>query len=401
MNDEIQASDEIGADFDAELQQVQRAFERQIEGPVTQFQALDLKKTYSRHFKAEALGQTWYIKELQAGDRTAEQMRLEVLLTEYFSDPTNGGGEYFTQAKQKFTLGDRTFLIYPEYQGGSLNDRIRKRDWLNRDELVLLVKRMGHALQIVHGRNSQQYTVFFRDFNPGNILYTTDQQQQAVPLLHDFGNAACEELCPDTDEAMSRGTPLYMAHESVFLDQYAVRSGKKGDVFSFGVVLYRLLTKGGLPYLPVDEHGRDPYQNHQFKSVNDILQFRRDNTSVYSSLSERGLQGSPEFNRLVTQLDLEIKAATRQHTHAREGDLATLVGLILSVLEHPDFGQFDAWLASSAGEAVQVASETKSGDQSEVPPGQRHRGVSEGRLQQLWANRPRFLGGRKSKSTDE
>jgi len=107
---------------------------------------------------------------------------------------------------------------------------------LNQRQIVELFHRVCQAVAYAHSKQ-----VVHRDLKPGNILVTPDGQ----PHVLDFGlaKALTEEEGDDhvsiSMEGDVSGTPAYMAPE-----QAAGRRGQIGthsDVYSLGVILYRLL----------------------------------------------------------------------------------------------------------------------------------------------------------------
>jgi len=114
-------------------------------------------------------------------------------------------------------------------------DRYVKEQKLERRQILELMRSVCQAVQHAHQRG-----VIHRDLKPSNILVTEDGQ----PHILDFGLAKAF-LDEDSGRTISvegevAGTPAYMAPEQASgrLDQIDTRT----DVYSLGVILFRLLT---------------------------------------------------------------------------------------------------------------------------------------------------------------
>lgn len=117
--------------------------------------------------------------------------------------------------------------------------RLMHAETVSLDRALELAVGIADALAFAHDEG-----VFHRDLKPSNVLIN----EFGDPLLADFGLAKtldCDELTL-TGEFM--GTPRYMSPEQVSRGNKHV--GAASDQYSFGVLLYELLT-GSFPY-PVD-----------------------------------------------------------------------------------------------------------------------------------------------------
>ncbi|HEU4800964.1 MAG TPA: protein kinase [Gemmatimonadales bacterium] len=130
----------------------------------------------------------------------------------------------------------RYFIAMPRYDGESLRARL-ERGPLPLQEALAIARAVASGLAAAH-----RVGMVHRDVTAGNIFLTVDG---SVKLL-DFGIAA---LASGSDEASAaRGTLPYMSPEQLNGDAIDARA----DVWSLGVVLYRMLT-GELPFAGLTE----------------------------------------------------------------------------------------------------------------------------------------------------
>jgi tRNA A-37 threonylcarbamoyl transferase component Bud32 len=128
------------------------------------------------------------------------------------------------------------YLVSDFVPGVTLSDRLSARPTAPR-EAAQLAAALAEALQYAH-----DHGVIHRDVKPSNILI----DEHGVPHLTDFGLARRDGGdVTMTVEGQILGTPAYMSPEQAAGEGHRVDG--RSDVYSLGVVLYRMLT-GEMPF---------------------------------------------------------------------------------------------------------------------------------------------------------
>ena len=125
------------------------------------------------------------------------------------------------------------FIIMEYVDGKTLRLKIEEGR-LKIDETIDIAIHIGEALQEAHNKG-----VVHRDVKSDNIMITATNQVKVM----DFGLAKLKGSLKLTKSSSTVGTLAYMAPEQIQGGEVDARS----DIFSFGVVLYEMLT-GKLPF---------------------------------------------------------------------------------------------------------------------------------------------------------
>jgi tRNA A-37 threonylcarbamoyl transferase component Bud32/tetratricopeptide (TPR) repeat protein len=131
------------------------------------------------------------------------------------------------------TPDGRMFIAMAYYEGQTLKQRAAAGP-VGIDEAIDLVSQIASGLAKAH-----ESDIFHRDIKPANVLLTSDGHAKIV----DFGLAKLAGQTRMTRTGTTVGTLSYMSPEQARGDDVDARS----DVFSVGVVFYKLLT-GKLPF---------------------------------------------------------------------------------------------------------------------------------------------------------
>ncbi len=129
--------------------------------------------------------------------------------------------------------GTGHYMVMPFVTGGSLKDRLEtliledKR--LTFEEIVNIISGIAAALDYAHAKE-----MVHRDIKPANILF----DENANPLLTDFGLARMTFGARLTQSGVTSGTPAYMSPEQALGEPGDHRS----DVYALGIILHEMLT---------------------------------------------------------------------------------------------------------------------------------------------------------------
>jgi serine/threonine protein kinase len=139
----------------------------------------------------------------------------------------------------------RNYMAMEYIEGVSLREYIAEHT-LKVEEALEIAIQIALALEEARKKN-----IVHRDIKPANIMMTPSKQVKILDFglskqLHDanqeLSNAATESRI--TDEGVTVGTVAYMSPEQALGKEIDLRS----DIFSFGIVLYEMLT-GRLPFI--------------------------------------------------------------------------------------------------------------------------------------------------------
>jgi len=198
---------------------------------------------------------------------------------------------------------DEGMLILNYFENGSLENMINTKalsSWTIK-KIFILARGIAYGMSYISSCG-----IIHRDLKPANILIAKDY----TPLISDYGVSRTINLLEGRELAMTLGvgSPIYMCPE--LLQESTKTYGSEVDVYSYGIILWQLLTK------------RMPYYDTKFNIitafVEAVISGKRptiDTTlkSAYNGLIEKcwSKNGNerPKFDVIIVSLNEFISAA--------------------------------------------------------------------------------------------
>ncbi len=188
------------------------------------------------------------------------------------------------------------FIVMEFIDGGTLRKRI---PYSRVDDAVSIAIQVSEALQEAHARG-----IVHRDIKPDNIMLTS----RGGAKVMDFGLAELKGSLKLSETSSTVGTIAYMAPEQIQGGEIDAR----GDIFSFGVLLFELLT------------GKTPFRgDHEAAMMYSILnedplpiqKYRDDIGSDLVHIVGRALEKDPEKRyQTIREMTVDLGKVSRDPT---------------------------------------------------------------------------------------
>lgn len=196
------------------------------------------------------MGEVYRVRDLRLGREVA----LKVLPSNRLAGPVRRG-RFLREAQAASALNhpnivtiheietaDGIDFIVMELVSGRTLDAVVPRQGMPLSEALPIAIALADGLAAAHGSG-----VVHRDFKPANVMLT----REGVAKILDFGLAKLEEADPADENASTLDGPSALTHPGVVVGTPAYMSPEQAagrtvdartDIFSFGVVLYEMIT---------------------------------------------------------------------------------------------------------------------------------------------------------------
>jgi serine/threonine-protein kinase len=200
--------------------------------------------------------------------------------------------------------GDRQFIVMEFVDGVTLRHKVPLG---KSSEAIGYALEIGEALQEAHSKG-----IVHRDIKAENIMVNSRNQVKVM----DFGLAKLKGSLKLTKASSTVGTLAYMAPEQLEGGEVDARS----DIFSFGVLLFELLT-GKLPFR--GEHEAAMMYSIVNEQPESLLKFRPDAPPELERIINRAVEKEPE-DRYQSAADMvsELRRVQKQSSKVSRSSLS-------------------------------------------------------------------------------
>ncbi len=208
---------------------------------------------------------------------------------------------------------DQLFIVMEYVDGVTLRRKLIPVGAIHESPLpvndaITYALQIGDALQEAHSKG-----VTHRDIKLENIMVNTKNQIKVM----DFGLAKIKGALKLTKTSSTVGTIAYMSPEQI----QGVEADARSDLFSFGIVLYEMLT-GRLPFR--GEHEAALMYSIVNEEPQSVLKFRPELSPEFVHFFARALEKDPQ-DRFQSAADMvsELRRIQKQSARVSRAQLAT------------------------------------------------------------------------------
>ena len=200
------------------------------------------------------------------------------------------------------------FIVMEYVDGVTLREKIQQAPLKTNDATSYAIQ-IGEALQEAHSKG-----IVHRDIKADNIMLNTKNQIKVM----DFGLAKLKGSLKLTRSSSTVGTLAYMAPEQIQGGKVDARS----DIFSFGVVVYEMLT-GRTPFR--GEHEAAMMYSILNEEPEPIQKDRPELSSEFLHILNRSLEKDPEDRyQSVSEMVIDLRRLKKESSRVSRAPLAEM-----------------------------------------------------------------------------
>jgi serine/threonine-protein kinase len=265
-------------------------------------------KFLPHHLVANEAEQARFLQEARAASALNHPNVCTIYDIKEEDDPASvpqGGTSAYAEASADKSAGRRQFIVMEFVDGTTIKQKLPIQKL--QDALTYALQ-IGEALHEAHGKG-----IVHRDIKCENIMVNTKNQVKVM----DFGLAKLKGSLKLTKTSSTVGTLAYMAPEQIQGGEVDARS----DIFSFGVVLFEMLT-GFMPFR--GDHEAAVMYSIVNEEPESLQKRRPDISAEIDRIIRRALEKDPEdryqhIDDMVSELRRVQKQSTRvSRTMVRE-----------------------------------------------------------------------------------
>lgn len=274
--------------------------------------------TFSRMIGAGGMGEVW---EATSDDLPGHRFAVKVIASAHVENH-DVIARFFGEARAASAIDDpnivmihgtgrtadgRPALVMPYIEGRSLSDLCEERGPLPVDAVAKILLQLASALRAAHSHH-----IVHRDIKLQNVMITNRWGREWFVILVDFGiakfhdAALAREIHTNTKQYI--GTPGYSAPEQIL----GKRVDEKADVYSLGVLAYRMLC-GRAPYV-AENNMQVMHLQIDGAPFDEPKKLRPDMPSEWSDAIQRCLQQDPARRPTASVFAKQIAAGIQNGT---------------------------------------------------------------------------------------
>ena len=205
-------------------------------------------------------------------------------------------------------LNGEQFIVMEYVDGQTLRTKVQGSG-LKVEEAIAYALQIGEALQEAHNKG-----IVHRDIKCENIMVNSRNQIKVM----DFGLAKLKGSLKLTRTSSTVGTLAYMAPEQIQGSEVDHRS----DIFSFGVVLFEMLT-GHMPFR--GEHEASMMYSIMNEEPETVTKFRPELSSEFIHIFNRALEKNPaDRYQSMNDLMIDLRRIKRESTKVSRASLSAM-----------------------------------------------------------------------------